>query len=169
MANVRNGVHTSRDQETRDSIPIHMDSISFEDEGPLPDIPARAGYAQRWVRVKKGRDEDARNIYNSTRKGWLPRAVETVSKALQGLTVQREGFGGVIGSHDMVLMERHEGIDKASADHKKQARRNLTTAVKENLFSEHRSLGGSNTGLGSPGFEDRAQVERGRRVSVADD
>ena len=165
----RAGAHVSRNQESRDATTIHDDAISFEDSGPLPDIQARPGFTQRWIRIKKGADDDSRNMYNATRKGWAPRAADTVSKSLQFLVVQRAGLGGVIGTHDMVLMERHEEIQKQAARHNKDARRSLEKAVKNNLFSEHKSLGGSNTGFSAPDMESSSSVERGRRATIADD
>jgi len=161
------GVRTSREQETHDATDVHDDEvILFEESGPLPNIPARAGYDQRWVRVATKEGDDARNIARAAQRGWKPRPVESVPKAYQWLTSKREGIGGVIGTHDNILMERHEGIsEKVNAINKKR-RRDLESAVKNNIFREN--VGGSHAGI-SHNTETSATVERGRPVRIADD
>lgn len=169
MSSNRNGSHKSRSQSTRDAQSVHEEMpILFEETGPLPDIPARPGYVQRWIRVQRGREADSRNIYKAARKGWEPRKADTVPKSMQWLMVRHEGMGGVIGTHDLVLMERPVDLESRAAAHKKQQRDNLERAVKSNLFSEHRDLGGEATGYTAPEIQSTAQVERGRPM-VADD
>jgi hypothetical protein len=118
------------------------------------------------VATKQG--DDARNLARAAQRGWKPRPPETVPKAYQWLTVKSEGMGGVIGTHDCILMERHEAIQKKAEAIQKQRRRDLETAVKSNLFREHHNIGGASVGM-TPNFESSASVERGRPVRVADD
>lgn len=169
MANQRGSAHTSRNQDARDLNPIHEENpISFEEEGPLPKIPSREGYAQRWVRVKQGSEADGHNLYRATRKGWKARSPDTIGKHLQFLTVQREGMGGVIGTHELVLMERPAEINQQEFAHKRKKWKSLDAAVKSDLFAEHQKLGGDATGMTAPSFDSQAHVERGRPL-VADD
>lgn len=165
----RAGVRTSRDQETREAESVHDMPIDFEAQGPLPDIPARDGYAQRWVRVRKGKDADAQNLFAAQRRGWTPRSPNTVSKSLQWLTVQREGLGGVVGANDVVLMERPMAINDRERDIKRRERRSIEQAVKNNLFSEYKGMGGAATGFTAPVDESKSSVERGRRPAIQDD
>lgn len=162
------GVRQSREQETRDALGVHdEEAILFEESGPLPQIPSRAGYVQRWVRVSTKHGDDARNMARMAQRGWKPRPADTVPKAYQWLTSKREGMGGVIGTHDCVLMERSEGIQRKAEAIQKQKRRDLETAVKTNLFREHQNLGGDRAGI-TPNYDSKATVERGRPM-VADD
>lgn len=166
---LRAGARETRDQQTRDSKPIHDVPIDFTIQGPLPDIPARPGYAQRWVRILKDGRPDSQNLFAVTRRGWAPRSPNTLPKEQQFLTVTREGLGGCIGTHDMVLMERHEGLNRQEQDIKRQDRRDREKAVKENLFSEYRNLGGASTGFSAPSVENSAHIERGRQPTIQDD
>lgn len=163
------GAHETRNQANRDANPVHDEPVNFEPQGPLPDIEPRPGYAQRWVRARKGTEPDAQNLFAAHRRGWVPRSPDSVPKALQFLTVQREGFGGVIGTHDTVLMERPNELNAREAQMKRRDRREREQAVKNNLFSEYRNMGGANTGFSAPDVENSARVERGRAPSIQDD
>jgi hypothetical protein len=145
-----------------DAVSVHDDepTILFEEAGPLPQIKARPGFAQRWVRVATKEGADGQNIARMAQRGWKPRPADTVPKALQFYTVQKEGLGGVVGTHDCVLMERREEVEARSAAMNKERRRELERAVKGNLFSETK---------GAVNHDSRSQVERGKRVHVADD
>ncbi len=152
----------SRTQESRDAEPVHEVPISFESTGPLPNIPARPGYSQRWVRVKKGADNDAHNIFSAQRKGFTPRKPDTVAQHLQWLTVQHEGMGGCVGTHDVVLMERPNELSAQEAEIKRRDRRARTAAVKNNLFSEFKNVSRAAGDDTMPEIENVARVERGR-------
>jgi hypothetical protein len=165
----RAGVRTSRNQETREAAGVHDMPIDFEPTGPLPDIPARPGYAQRWIRVKKGKENDAQNLFAAQRRGWAPRSPNTVPKSMQWLCSQREGIGDCIGTPDMVLMERPNELNAREVEAKRRGRRAIEQAVKSNLFSEYKQMGGSATGFTAPADESSSQVERGRRPAIQDD
>lgn len=167
----RTGVRTSREQTTHEAEGVHDDIIDFEPQGPLPDISARPGYAQRWVRAVRDGKPDAHNLFAAARRGWLARKPETVPQTLQWLTVQREGIGGCIGTHDMVLMERHSELDAREASVKRRDRRERERAVKNNLFSEYRSIRNAGGGdlVTAPEMENSARVERGRAPVIQDD
>lgn len=163
----RDTARMSRDQESRDANPVHDAPIDFSIQGPLPNIAARPGYAQRWIRVRKGNDPDAQNLFAATRRGWTPRSPSTVSKALQFMTVQHEGFGGCIGTPDMVLMERATELNARERELKRQDRRERESAVKKSLFAEFK--GAADAGFSAPSVENESRVERGRAPAIQDD
>lgn len=152
------------EESIRESIPV-----SFEEQGNLPNVKPREGYVQRWIRVEVRGDDDRKNIYNAMRKGWTPRPADSAPVTLRWLTTQREGLGNVIGTHDMVLMERPIEINDQEAALKKAQRREQIRAVKQNLFNEHANLGGSRTGLSAPIMESSARVEQGQPVKIQND
>lgn len=157
----------SRVQESRDAEGVHDDGVDFgDDTGPLPNIPARPGYTQRWVRIKKGQESDSRNMYKASRQGWLPRAADTVSKSLQFMMVQREGLGGVIGTYDMVLMERREEISERARLINKKTRDDRMQAIKDNMFSENRRMNPTSPNME---FDISSRVERGKAMTVDSD
>ena len=154
---------SSRDQENRDSDSreaSEFDPSVLDDLGPLPDIPARVGYAQRWVRVMIGKENDARNLAMRSRRGWKPRQANTVSTSMQYMTENRAEFGDVIGTHDCILMERPIEIQKKVENHERAKVAEQTRAVKHNLFREHQNLGGVQTGF-DPRDESQSRVIKG--------
>lgn len=66
---------------------------------------ARAGYTQRWVRVRVGNNEDAKNSMKKFREGWLPRPVDTVPLGYAPPTFLHSRLGNVIGVDDLILCE----------------------------------------------------------------
>ncbi len=65
----------------------------------------RAGFTQRWVRVKLGTEEDARNSMRKFREGWLPRQLDTVPDGYSPPTFAHSRLGNVIGVEDLILCE----------------------------------------------------------------
>ena len=157
--------HTKREgRETRDQQIDNEEfdeSFLFEDTGALPKIKPRPGMAQYWARIRRGEEVDARNMLRMKRRGWRPRDAGSVPKAYQGLTVQDESLGGIISTHDLVLMERPMSVQKKVQAHLKQVTDDRTKAVRGNIFRDHRNLGGEASGYSRPEREDRATVERG--------
>lgn len=70
-------------------------------EAPKP----RAGFTQRWIRVRLGNDEDARNSMRKFREGWLPRQLDTVPDGYSPPTFFHSRMGNVIGVEDLILCE----------------------------------------------------------------
>jgi len=70
-------------------------------EAPKP----RAGFTQRWIRVKLGNEEDARNSMRKFREGWLPRQLDTVPDGYSPPTFSHSRMGNVIGVEDLILCE----------------------------------------------------------------
>ena len=167
----RKPVHESREQQAREDQVVHNvhdDVILLEDVGPLPDIKPRPGYVQRWVSVGGSTGLNRRNIVRKAQGGWTPRDPSTVSKAMQMMTVQHESLGGVIGTHDMVLMERPEEIQRKARAINHQKIRSLTTSANQNLFREHERLRTEGPGFMPLPMESTAKVEVGR-IPVAPD
>lgn len=70
-------------------------------EAPEP----RAGYTQRWIRVRLGNEEDARNAQRKFREGWLPRSLDSVAEGYSPPTFLHARLGNVIGVEDLILCE----------------------------------------------------------------
>jgi len=70
-------------------------------EAPKP----RPGYTQRWIRIRLGTDDDARNSMRKFREGWLPRSVESVPGGYAPPTFSHARLGEVIGVEDLILCE----------------------------------------------------------------
>ena len=160
MTTQRTG-RTTRDQQTRDATADFDESFLFEDPGVLPKIEARPGMAQYWARVRHGNEVDTRNMLKMKQRGWLPRTADSVPKAYQSLTTQDESFGGVIGTHDLVLMERPIALQKRVNAHHRKVTDEREQAVKRNIFRDHKNMGGSGTGFTEPEVEDKHRVEKG--------
>ena len=139
--------------------------LSLEETGPVPqDIPPRDGMENMWVRVMDGNTPAARNVAMKERQGWLPVDPKTVSGSYsEHLLVQSDKFGGVIGTHDLVLMERpkeigdrHRALIRRRIDEKTEA---IKIGIKQDL---------AGTGMNYRD-DSRAQTEVGRRAEVAPD
>ena len=164
------GGRTTRDQQTHEAEAqgaevAFDDSFLFSDGGPLPQIPARPGYAQYWARARHGNTDDARNMLVKKQRGWLPRAADSVPKVYQAMA----DTDGVISTHDLVLMERPDVLQKRVVSHIKKETDDRAAAVKRNIFRDHKNLGGSDTGVSAPEVEDRNRVERGQPSLLDDD
>lgn len=159
----------AQNESARDQVrDFDISALEMEETGPLPNIPPRPGYVQRWVRVSIRNESDARNLSTRSRRGWLPRAADTVDRAYHHMMSQNETMGGIIGTHDLVLMERPIEIHRRAEQIELKKRRDLELAVKTNLFREHNSIGGSGSGFSAPKDESTAYVERGA-PRIADD
>lgn len=66
---------------------------------------ARDGYTQRWIRIRLGNNEDAKNSMKKFREGWLPRKMETVPSGYAPPTFLHSQLGDVIGVDDLILCE----------------------------------------------------------------
>lgn len=67
--------------------------------------PPRDGYTQRWIRIRLGNNEDAKNSVRKFREGWLPRSAESVPMGYAPPTIQHAKLGDVIGVEDLILCE----------------------------------------------------------------
>ena len=166
----RVSIHTSRAQDSRSVTPLHEDQPVFlEDFGPLPNVPPRPGYTQRWIATQSASGVNGRNISRAYQRGWVPRMADTVPKAFQSMVVQREGMGGVIGTHDMVLFERSEKITNQVEKLNRDKVKNLELAVSQSMYREHEKLREESRGFAPGRFESQSRVERGRMPISADE
>jgi len=86
---------------------LSRDSIAdgWEKPNDLDAPPCRSGYTQRWVRMRLGNQEDAKNTIKMFRQGWLPRPLETVPDGFLPPTIRHAKLGDVIGVDDLILCE----------------------------------------------------------------
>lgn len=75
--------------------------VPAELEAPEP----RPGYTQRWIRIRHGNEEDAKNSMKKFREGWLPRSLETVPEGYAPPTFLHSRLGELIGVDDLILCE----------------------------------------------------------------
>jgi len=155
-------------QESKEHEVVDFDPFVNEDQGPLPEIPARDGYAQRWVRVAIGNQPDLRNISTAERRGWKPRPIDTVHKSLRFMKADLSEFGGVIGTHSCVLMERPKAINDKVAMYERKKVKDLNVAVKNMIGRDYQNMGGSRSGFTAPSADYENRVTRGK-LRVQDD
>lgn len=91
-------------------------STEWELGSVLPEIPARLGFAQRWIRFSSFNVDDAGNQSKKTREGWRPRDPKTVSRDYVSLSARKGSFGEVIAIQGMVLCE----MPKSRANQRKR-------------------------------------------------
>lgn len=150
----------SREQESREAEEVHE---SYNDNWESPalldthNIPAKAGFTQRWVRTKVKGEDDQNNVFRKINQGWKPRPLSTVKK---GQFIPNIDFQGtdVIGIHGMILMERPLKQHEAQAEYNRKAAENQMSAVKENMFNVHES----GKGMRQPSMKSSTEVSRGR-------
>lgn len=95
------------EQDALGAYGLDRDSIGDQWEPPaqLDAPPPRSGYTQRWIRIRVGNEEDAKNSIRMFRQGWLPRPLDTVPDGYLPPTIQHAKLGGVIGVDDLILCE----------------------------------------------------------------
>lgn len=167
MNQVTRNTRESRTQESREAVELHEQyNDSWESPALLStdNIPARAGFVQRWVRTKTRGEDDQNNVFRKINQGWKPRALDTVPK---GQFVPNIDFNGlnVIGIHGMILMERPAQQHKRHAEYNRQQAQNQMIAVKENMFKVHKA----GDGMTRPQMRTESEVSRGRLVDPDDD
>ena len=105
-------VDTGQDSRTteQDVMQSYGVSRSAHDEAwKLPtelDAPEpQAGFTQRWIRIRHGNTDDAKNSMKKFREGWLPRSLESVPMGYVPPTFLHSRLGDVIGVDDLILCE----------------------------------------------------------------
>ena len=95
------------EQDVADSMGFEIPSAEAEWTRPseLEAPEPRTGFTQRWVRIKLGNEDDARNSMRKFREGWLPRQLDTVPKGYAPPTFSHSRLGNVIGVEDLILCE----------------------------------------------------------------
>lgn len=160
----RDDVPQSHDQITHDAETheeFEFDPAMLDDLGPIPNIPARDGYVQRWVRNRLKNEEDGRNLYARSMRGWTPRDPASLPNALRFMGSAHNGQG-VIATKDLILMERPQAIHDKVVAHNRKRVKELELGVKHALFRE--TKGFTNAGFTAPEYETKASVKRGVRI-----
>jgi len=159
-------VHESREQETWDNVSIRDSMRAIEDnEGPLPEIPAREGFMQRWMRTKLAGEDDPKNIAKSINQHWRRRDPSTIPSDLAAPTVYLDGIGNTIGISGMVLRERPVEINDQYKDRVKERTKTQMSAVDNSLYKDH----SVNDGFGAVHREeDKTRVSVGQGMPVDD-
>lgn len=158
---------TTRTQEKRAAEPVHEYHGGFNEDGTLLDAPeSRPGFVQRWVRTKLEGHDDPGNLVRRLNQGWRPRSADTIPKGFFAPTISHGEYGNVIGTHDMLLMERPEDLHQKYTDKVKEDTKNLERAVKANLGQTHNP---NQQGFTRPQMETQTSVTKGRPAPVADD
>lgn len=158
---------TSRDQESREGDVIHEEYNDEWEEMSLLDtqnVPARAGFVQRWVRTEINGDADSSNMNRKFNQGWRPRLANTVAKGEFVPTIKYQR-SNVIGMQGMILMERPERQHAAHGRAIKADTKNQMRSVDESMFKAH----SANSGMTAPERDSSSRVTRGKNVRVADD
>jgi hypothetical protein len=150
----------SREQETWDNVDIHDMIIEIgDDDGALPNVPPREGYAQRWIRTMKNGVEDPANIAKAMNAYWRRRAPDTLPEGIAAPSVHVDGIGETIGISGMILMERPLAIHEKFVERVRNRTRTQMEAVDKSLY-KIKTAGDS--GFGTPQrTEDETKVSVG--------
>ena len=132
----------SREQETWDNINIHDIDVEVDAQtGPLPNLKARDGMAQRWMRTTKNGKPDPANIAKMENRHWRRRNPDTIPDNKAAPTNYVDGLGDTIGISGMVLVERPLSIHAAYTAEVKKRTLAQKRSVEESLFNETASSG----------------------------
>lgn len=128
-------LHASRDQETPSEEAVHDDPHGdWSPPSLLEAPPPREGYTQRWIRVRRGNQEDWRNYNSRIREGWRPRDPSTVPRDFGPPTEAHGNFGSVIMVEGMILCEMDLRRAKQRKDFYARKLATQTQAVDEQLL-----------------------------------
>lgn len=145
-------VHQSRaKQEAR--VPTGRDrGTPWKPADTLAAPPPRAGYEQRWIRIRLGEKDDPRNFQKKFREGWKPVSLKNVPVDFEPPTMAFGRFGDVIAVSDLVLCERPQeiGLSRKAFFARKHARQ-LAAADRRHVDrvqrDGHRIAGGAKADL----------------------
>jgi hypothetical protein len=105
-------VETPQDSRTTEQDVMQSYGVSRDAHDEPWKLPAeldapdpRQGFTQRWIRIRLGNNEDAKNSMKKFREGWLPRKLETVPEGYAPPTFLHSQLGDVIGVDDLILCE----------------------------------------------------------------
>lgn len=111
--------HAAHGHEGREANEYYYTDEEIEaavgDHGLLPKIPARNGFAHRWVRVSQpsqGNVTDGKNLVKRGMGLWKPRDAANVDVRFQGMATRSLQGGEVIAIGEMVLYERPLVVQK---------------------------------------------------------
>ena len=170
--NFRESAHVSREVEAdADRGPIRELIPDFELRPKnLPEVAARQGYVQRWVRMSPAGSTDARDMMNfdhKMRQGWTPRDPATLPARLRSFIVTKgAGDENRFRSGNMILCEMPQQLaDRYEAERMKVQQSQMRLATAAGFNERLRQAVGSVRGadLAKPANEETQMViERGR-------
>jgi len=154
----------SHEQETWDNIDIHKDLPNIVGNvGPLPELDAREGMAQRWIRSKVNGEDDHANLSKAFNQHWRRRSPDTIPRGVSAPTIYVEGIGEAIGLSGMILMERPIEIHNAYKAKVQDRTQTQKRAVDESLFNIP-----AEGGFGAVGTQNKSEVKVTRALPVDD-
>lgn len=160
---------TSRDQAKRENADEERERTPILAARPsnLINIPARAGFAQRYVRMSYGSTEDVDNVSRKQNEGWKPREASTIPKHIIAPKIKTGDYAGYIGVRGSILMERPLALHKQYAARNRQLTQHQMDVVEQQLHSEHRP----GKGLGKPKIKIQSEVgvRKARPAQVQED
>lgn len=155
-------IHASRDQEYPSDAPVHEEHGDWSPPSLLEAPPPRPGYVQRWIRVRRGNQEDLQNFMSRRREGWQPRDPASVPGGFDAPTMAHGNFGRCIMVEGMVLCEMPTRRNEQRKAYYHGRLMNQTAAVEQQLLK-----------IQQPGhpIDHRAatKVTVGRRPNVQED
>lgn len=108
---------TTRTEELQENNALHAQRKAIRSQRgmKLPYVIPRPGYVQRWVRTQLDGKHDDSNIFAKKQEGWEARKANTLKEG-DFLPTTEHGTKGnnhpemVVGTHNMILMERPQAI-----------------------------------------------------------
>lgn len=100
--------------------------------------PSRAGFVQRWIRIRLGTVRDTARLRKAQREGW--RAVKASAMGALSLPIIQHdslGDGDYIGAEDLILMEMPERVAQQRQRFYKRKQARQTGAVERQVRGVH--------------------------------
>jgi len=157
------------DRETDDLYDTEGDNeiTEWRRHSDLDAPPARAGYVNRFIRIRLGAVRDTSNLRNKLREGWRPvKASSVTDRSLP--TINIDQFGDVIGVEDLILCEMREDLHLQRKEYYGAKKQRQNQAIERQLRNVSRT---DAEGFGPIQQTRRTQVSATppRQVEVADD
>jgi hypothetical protein len=158
----------SREQEMRDSEPVHQEYEDIWEEPLMLDMSKvkKEGYRFRFGRTMIEGQPDEIRIAKLMNKGWSFVKTETLPKEVNVPSLSSfRGVSGVVGIHGLVLMERPEEICQREDNSIKARTRAQLKAVDLKMKEDAPNT----AGFKSPVVAERkSKITRGREPNVPD-
>lgn len=161
---VHEPLHLSRYADNPSSESLHDELFDWSPPSLLDAPEPLPGYVQRWIRCRRGNEDDGKRISQAVRTGWQPRDVNTVPGGWSAPTDAHRRFGSCITVEGMILMQLPIAIFKKREEHYRRLRSTQMQAVQSDLLR-----------VQEPGhpighqYQTRVTVGQGRRPPVQPD
>jgi len=129
--------------------------------------PARAGFVQRWIRIRLGTTRDTARLRKAMREGWRPVKASSMGHADHSLPIIQHdqlGDGDYVGAEDLILMEMPERVNRQREIFYKRRQARQTGAVERQIKGVHRD---EHLGFGAIAHKNVSSVRRGQGVARA--